>query len=201
MIGRLRGEVIDRTSNQLVVDVNGVGYVVTVTLQTPFRIGERVDLYVHTQVRDDAINLYGFADALEREVFNLLIGVPNIGPVKAMGILQTNAMTFIELVLKREPGKLAKLPGVGKKTAERILVDLGDKMTGMGVAGGKAAPVAAAPVASSRPAGVAGDLISALVNLGFKEDVAAACAEGAIEKLGAEAGLEALLREALSKPR
>lgn len=200
MIGRLRGEVIDRTATQLIVDVQGVGYVVTVTPQTHFPLNERVDLYIHTQVRDDAISLYGFADPVEKELFNLLLGVPNIGPAKAMGILKTPALTFIELVLTREPGKLAKLPGVGKKTAERILVDLADKMNGVG---GSSRPVVAAAsgVAATRPSGVLGDLISALVNLGFREEGAATQAEAAVEKLGQDAGLEALLREALSKPR
>jgi len=200
MIGRLRGEVIDRTATQLVVDVHGVGYLVRVTSQSTFRLGESVDLYVYTQVRDDAINLYGFASPVERELFDLLIGVPNIGPVKAMSILETPAITFIELVLKREPGKLAKLPGVGKKTAERILVDLSDKLSGV-----KGAPAAAGSVAglasTPRPAGVAGDLVSALVNLGFREDVATATAGAAIEALGEDAGLEALLRKALSGSR
>lgn len=202
MIGRLRGEVIDRTANKLVVDVGGVGYVVTVTAQTPYRLGEKVDLYIHTQVREDAINLYGFSDPVERELFDLLLGVPSVGPVKAMGILQTPAITFIELALKREPGKLAKLPGVGKKTAERILVDLSDKLGK--VAGGPVAakaPAGATAVMPERPAGVAGDLVSALVNLGFREDVAQVSAQGAIEALGEDAGLEALLRKALSGPR
>ena len=134
MIGRLRGEVIERAATTLVVDVHGVGYVVTVTPQSPFRVGEQVDLHVHTQVREDAISLYGFADPLEREVFDLLIGVPNIGPAKAMGILQTPAASIIQMVAQREPGKLAKLPGVGKKTAERLLVDLVDKMASLGPA-------------------------------------------------------------------
>lgn len=201
MIGRLRGEIIDRTASQLVVDVGGVGYVVTVSAQTTFRMGEKVDLHIHTQVRDDAISLYGFADPVERELFNLLISVPNIGPAKAMGILKTPAITFIELVLKREPGKLAKLPGVGKKTAERILVDLGDKLSGHGApaaAGAKGAALASS--APTRPAGVLGDLVSALVNLGFREDVASATAQAAVEALGEDAGLEALLRQALAKP-
>ncbi|MCA9553329.1 MAG: Holliday junction branch migration protein RuvA [Myxococcales bacterium] len=199
MIGRLRGEVIERAATTLVVDVHGVGYVVTVTPQSPFRVGEQVDLHVHTQVREDAISLYGFADPLEREVFDLLIGVPNIGPAKAMGILQTPAASIIQMVAQREPGKLAKLPGVGKKTAERLLVDLVDKMASLGpAAAGVRLPVGTSP-ALERPAGVQGDLVSALVNLGFKEDAALAAASGAVERLSEDAGLEALLREALSK--
>lgn len=199
MIGRLRGAVIDREATQLVIDVNGVGYVVTVTPQTPFMVGDTVDLYIHTQVRDDAISLYGFVDPVEREMFNLLIKVPNIGPVKAMSILKTPANTLIDLVLTKEPAKLAKLPGVGKKTAERILVDLSDKMAGVG---GTRAPVTARGTAApTRPAGIMGDLVSALVNLGYREEPATVTAEATAEKLGEDATLEELLREALSKPR
>ncbi len=198
MIGRLRGEAIDREATQLVIDVNGVGYVVTVTPQTPFMVGDTVNLYIHTQVRDDAINLYGFVDPVEREMFNLLIKVPNIGPVKAMSILKTPANTLIDLVLTKEPAKLAKLPGVGKKTAERILVDLSDKMSGVG---GHRASVSVGTAAATRPIGVLGDLVSALVNLGFREEPATVTAQAAAEKLGEDAPLEALLREALSKPR
>jgi Holliday junction DNA helicase RuvA len=198
MIGRLRGEVIERSATTVVVDVHGVGYVVTVTPQSPFRLGEQVDLHIHTQVREDAISLYGFADPLEREVFDLLIGVPNIGPAKAMGILQTPAASIILMVAQREPAKLAKLPGVGKKTAERLLVDLADKMAGLRPAA-TGARLAPATAVSERPAGVLGDLVSALVNLGFKEDAALLAASGAVERLGADAGLEALLRDALVK--
>lgn len=202
MIGRLRGEVLERTATSLIVDVQGVGYVVTVTPQTPFRVGEQVDLHIHTQVRDDAISLYGFADPLEREVFDLLIQVPGVGPAKAMGILKTPATSFIQMVLERQPGKLAKLPGVGKKTAERLLVDLADKMTALRPAGMTIPePATSGPRTTARPTGVVGDVVSALVNLGFKDDAALAAAKAAAEKLGEKAGLEALLREALSKPR
>lgn len=128
MIGRLRGQVIERTSNTLLLDVHDVGYLVTVTAQCRFTVGERVDLIIHTHVREDALQLYGFSDTIEREVFDLLLGVPSIGPVKAMAILATPVGQIIQHVLEKDPLKLAKLPGVGKKTAERMVVDLFDKM-------------------------------------------------------------------------
>ncbi len=198
MIGRLRGEVIDRSATSILVDVQGVGYQVHVTAQCPYRIGERIDVHIHTNVRDDAIQLFGFADAIEREVFHYLIGVQSVGPVKAMAILQTPVADFIELVLRREPARLAKLPGVGKKTAERILIDLYDKLQNL-------APSIAASTEntpSNLPASaVAKDLMSALVNLGYRGAVAEETAAAAIARLGEDASLEALIKDALSKGR
>ncbi len=194
MIGRVRGEVIERGGGHVVVDVGGVGYVVAVTVQAPFRVGERVDLFIHTAVRDDAISLFGFATKEENMLFDLLIGVPGVGPVKAMSILQTPASTFVELVARREPAGLARLPGVGKKTAERILVDLADKIAAIGTP----AVRAPAPVA---PTGALADLRSALVHLGFKDATAEASARAAVAALGEDAPLEALIREALSRSR
>ncbi len=198
MIGRLRGEVIDRSATSILVDVNGVGYQVHVTAQCPFRIGERVDVFIHTNVRDDAIQLFGFADAIEREVFNYLIGVQSVGPVKAMAILQTPVADFIELVLRREPARLSKLPGVGKKTAERILIDLYDKLQALS----PSLSPSAKPSTSNLPASAVGkDLVSALVNLGYREAVAEETAAAAIGRKGEDASLEVLLKDALSKGR
>lgn len=200
MIGRLRGEVIERTAPRLVIDVGGVGYVVTVTAQVNPRLGERIDLHVHTAVRDDAITLFGFASREEKELFDLLIGVSGVGPVKAMSMLQTPVATFIELVARREPAQLAKLPGVGKKTAERILVDLGDKIAALGPAPLTARPaVAAATVLSGPP--VVADLVSALINLGFRDNVARETAQASLSALGEDAALDALLRDALARNR
>ena len=200
MIGRLRGTVIERGVTHLIVDVGGVGYLVGVTAQANFRTGEDVDLHIHTAVRDDAINLFGFSAREEKELFDLLIGVPGVGPVKAMGILQTPVSTFVELVARREPARLAKLPGVGKKTAERILVDLADKIAALGPALSEAPSVRpAAPIRPSAPAW--DDLVSALVNLGFKEAIAEESARAALAELGPDAPLDALLRDALARNR
>jgi Holliday junction DNA helicase RuvA len=196
MIGRIRGEVIDRTSNSVVVDVGGVGYVVTVTAHAQIRIGERVDLFVHTHVREDALLLYGFRERMERDIFDMLITVPNVGPVKAMQILQTPAGDLISLVAKRDAKALAKLPGVGKKTAERLLVDLADKL-----------PHTAPGRGANQPSPTFGetqierDLYSALVNLGFKDAIAAESTRRSIANLGEDAGLEALLKDALTSRR
>jgi Holliday junction DNA helicase RuvA len=196
VIGRLRGEVIDRMGPRVVVDVQGVGYVVTVSPTAEVRLGERVDLHIHTQVRDDAIQLFGFREPEERDVFHMLIDVPNIGPVKAMQILATPVRDLIALVARRDAKGLAKLPGVGKKTAERILLDLADKLPDLG-------PPAAAPSVALPEGGsiVERDLLSALMNLGYRDTVAAEAAKRSIGRLGEEAGLEALLRDALTVRR
>lgn len=201
MIGRLRGEVIERSANQVVIDVGGVGYLVTVSIQADVRVGEQANLHIHTAVRDDAITLFGFANSEQKALFDLLIGVPGVGPVKAMNMLQTPVPTIVEMVASRNAAQLAKLPGVGKKTAERLLVDLGDKVSALG----RGASVSS-PAADSRPtlqpdSPVTADLISALINLGYKEAVAQESAQAAIDERGESAPLDELLREALARNR
>lgn len=195
MIGRLRGRVLERTASAVVVDVHGVGYVVQVTSQTRLLEGTDVDLHIHTHVREDAITLFGFAEPVARQLFHLLIGVPGIGPVKAMGILETPVAEFAQLVLHREVGRLAKLPGVGKKTAERIVVDLADRIAGLGPLAEPSAPVASA---SGR---VEADLASALVNLGFPAARATELAQAVIEEMGPDHDLQSLLKAALALAR
>jgi Holliday junction DNA helicase RuvA len=194
MIGRLRGQVIERTSTTLLVDVHDVGYLVNVSQQCTFTVGERVDLIIHTHVREDALQLFGFADPLEHEVFGLLIEVPNIGPTKAMSILAAPARDIVEHVVQRDPVKLAKLPGIGKKTAERMVVDLHDKMVSL-------RPRASMGLTPSTPptirSAVVDDLVSALVNLGFRASIADEAAASATKRLGEGAGLQALLKDAL----
>jgi Holliday junction DNA helicase RuvA len=194
MIRRLRGEVVERTASAIVVDVGGVGYLVHVSRRSSYTLGSQVEVHVHTHVREDALQLFGFADDLEREVFDLLLSVPSVGPVKAIGMLETPPTDIVELVRARDVARLSKLPGIGKKTAERMVVDLFDKF--------KALPLAA-PVTDSKrplPAGdetVLGDLTSALVNLGYKPSAAEQAAAKSVEHLGSTAELAALLKQAL----
>jgi len=184
---------VDRTATRAVVDVNGVGYDVHITIQNPVRAGEDVELFIHTQVREDAIQLYGFSDRRERELFHLLIGVPNIGPVKAMQILQTPVDDFSKMAAERDVARLAKLPGVGKKTAERILVDLGDKLGALGAGGASASAATAGSVRE--------DLVSALVHLGYRESKAAEAAESVLVEADGEPPLPELIRAALGALR
>ncbi len=196
MIGWLRGEVIERHEGSLVLNVQGVGYEISINAQNTARLGQTVDLHIRTVVRQDAIILFGFSSTLERDVFDLLIGVPSIGPVKAMGILGVAAADFVEMVQRRELARLSKLPGVGKKTAERILLDLPDKL--IALRPNTSSPIPVQPrLASSRMR----DLVSGLVNLGYRDAVAEEVAQKVIEKLGEATSLEDLLREALSTGR
>lgn len=195
MIGRLRGEVIERTAASIVVDVQGVGYVVTVPRRGAFPVGARVDVHVHTHVREDALDLFGFTSALDREVFHLLIGVPGIGPVKAMGILETPPEDLVSLVRGKDIARLSKLPGVGKKTAERLVLDLHEKMVALAAAD---ASIVSTPSRPPMRASQRDDLASALLNLGFKPALAEAAADKALER-APEAPFDTLLRDALQQ--
>lgn len=187
MIGRLRGEVLERSAASLIVDVGGVGYVVQVSAQCPYGAGQQVDLHIHTAVREDAITLFGFGSAEERAMFLALIGVHSIGPAKALSIMSTPMERLVQLIAGREIGQLAKLPGIGKKTAERITLDLAERFT--------VAPGTGAPAKVS--GGIEAELISGLTNLGYREAKAEELAKAAREALGPEAQLEELLRQAL----
>src|ERR1700721_4298344 len=137
MIARLRGTLGDKRPNQVLVDVGGVGYVVHIPLSTFYALGDlhsNVTLLIHTQVREDAISLYGFLSARENYFFELLISGSGVGPVLALKIL--SGMSVDDLVPAVRSGDLARLtriPGVGRKTAERMIVELRDKLAAMEV--------------------------------------------------------------------
>jgi Holliday junction DNA helicase RuvA len=171
VIGRLVGTIVGQGDDGTVtIDVGGVGYEVTVPLGALGR-GRRDDsgrviLHVHTVVREDALQLYGFPSLEEREVFRILIGVSNVGPKIATAIL--GAMPPAELhaaIARREVARLTAIGGVGKKTAERLILELKDKVGAIALASpGPIAPIAAEPPASAKV-----DLLrSALANMGFK---------------------------------
>ena len=199
MIGQLRGRLAEKRPNQVLVDVGGVGYLVQVPLSTYAALGElhtEVTLLIHTHVREDALALYGFVSAREKHFFELLLSASGVGPTLALKIL--SGMSVEELVPAIRGSDLARLtriPGVGRKTAERIVVELKDKLETVAVETGK-------PAASS-PAGIEADVISALVNLGYD----GRAAEGAVAEAKREAGtgnFEKLLRatlQALSAPK
>ena len=191
MIASLAGTLAEKSPEMLVVDVGGVGYAVQVSLQTFADLppsGNPVRLLVHTEVREDAIELFGFLVADERGLFHLLCKVKGLGPRTAMTVL--SGMPYRELARTIADGDAARLqtiPGVGKKLAERIVVECRDG----------AAVLAAGAPARREPAtveGVLGEAISALVNLGYKR----AEAERAVERVGrAGAPLEDVVRAAL----
>jgi holliday junction DNA helicase RuvA len=194
MIAQLRGTLGDKRPNQVLVDVGGVGYLVHIPLSTFYALGDlhsNVTLLIHTQVREDAISLYGFLSSREKHLFELLISASGVGPALALKIL--SGMSVDDLVPAVRAGDLARLtriPGVGRKTAERIVVELRDKLAAMEAPEGARQPVAAT--------GVAGDVVSALLNLGYEQRAAEQAVERA-GKNGAGDSFEALLRAALQQ--
>jgi holliday junction DNA helicase RuvA len=192
MIGQLRGRLAEKRPNQVLVDVGGVGYLVQVPLSTYAVLGElhtEVTLLIHTHVRDDVLALYGFVSAREKHFFEMLLSASGVGPTLALKIL--SGMSVEELVPAIRGSDLARLtriPGVGRKTAERMVVELKDKLETVAVETMK-------PAASS-PAGIEADVISALVNLGY-DGRAAETAVGEAKREAGAGNFEKLLRGAL----
>ena len=193
MIAQLRGRILEKHPNRIITDVNGVGYEVFVPLSTFYGLGEPgsdVALRIHTHVREDALLLYGFATALEQDFFERLIGVFGIGQKLALAVLSGIEPT--ELVRAIERGDIARLtaiPVVGKKTAERIVLELKDRLpkAPLTVTGGAAA--VEAPLLRD-------DLLSALINLGYHRPLAEKAVDAAI-KTTPDGGFELTLKQAL----
>jgi Holliday junction DNA helicase RuvA len=197
MIGWLAGKVVQAVPDRLILDVGGVGYQVAIPLSTFYELqkadaGATVRLYIHTHVREDALALYGFWTERERELFERLIAVSGIGPRLAQVVL--SGMAPDELIAALAAGDVARLvriPGVGKKTAERMVVELRDKLQ----AWAAQLPAARATAASG---GSDNDLVAALVNLGYKPSLAEG-AVGAARKDAPDAAFHELLRLALRR--
>jgi len=193
VIAHLRGTILEKQPNRVVVDVGGVGYDVAVPLSTFYGLadaGGPVSLRVHTHVREDAIALFGFATALELELFERLIGISGIGPKVGLAVL--SGIEPSELIGAIERGDLARLtaiPGVGKKTSERIVLELKDRLP-------KTAVVAVSSVATDAPV-LRDDLLSALVNLGYHRPLAEKAVDAALKAAGRDAGFERTLKQAL----
>jgi holliday junction DNA helicase RuvA len=192
VIAHLRGVLIGKQPNRIIVDVGGVGYDVAVPLSTFYGLGEvgaTVLLQIHTHVREDALALYGFATRLELELFERLIGVSGIGPKVGLAVL--SGIDPLDLIRAIERGDLARLtaiPGVGKKTAERLVLELKDRL-----------PRPPIPVAPGEPATanvLRDDLLSALINLGYHRPLAEKAVESAMTHSGGD-DFEPYLRHAL----
>jgi holliday junction DNA helicase RuvA len=195
VIARLSGIVLEKREDAAVLDVQGVGYLVHLSLQSMAHMppeGARAQLRCHTHVREDALQLFGFVSSEEEELFRLLIAVSGVGPKLAMNILSgMPAPELAAAILHGELARLTKIPGVGKKTAERLVVELKDRIATSGLAAG--ARSSQAPLAAAADAA----LLSALVNLGYRPAAAERTAETVRRNLGAAAPLEDQLREAL----
>ena len=195
MIAFLRGRVIDKQPNRLVVDVQGVGYDVHVPLSTFYEVGDAgsdVSLKVYTHVREDALQLFGFLTDIERHLFERLIAISGIGPKLAIVVL--SGMEPRDLVVSVQRGDVARLtgiPGIGKKTAERIVLELKDRLAHL------AAPHATeASLAPAGPERVRADLLSALQNLGYHRPQADKAVESTLTS-NPDAAFEDALKSAL----
>ena len=196
MIALLRGELAYKSVDHVIIDTGGVGYRLFIPLSTFYALPDagEVRLLVHTHVREDALLLFGFFTAAEKEMFATLIGISGIGPKLALNILSHIPVPELQAaVLAGDLKRLSALPGIGKKTAERLVLELKDKL-------GPAMPAAAGQVLPTSqpgriPADPFADVLSALVNLGYKEPQARKVLE-AMEIAG-EASMETILKGAL----
>ncbi len=199
MIAHLRGILLEKHPNQVVVETGGVGYDVTIPVSTYSALPEldtEVKLRIHTHVREDALALFGFSSVEEKVLFEKLIVVSGIGPTLAIKILSgLNAPDLINAIRSGQTERLVRVPGVGKKTAERMVLELKDKLDG--IVPGAAGTPSNAPISLSA---VESDVLSALLNLGCQRGAA----EVAIRKAstsGVEAEFEPLFRRALELVR
>ncbi len=196
MIARLSGILIEKSITQCVVDVNGTGYRIVVPLTTFYElpeIGQQVVIHIHTHVREDAIHLYGFHSREEREVFQLMISVSGIGPKLAINILSGIAAgELLRAVTEEDLKRLTGIPGVGRKTAERMVLELKDKASKLGREGSMVGTAAVKTGDQMKE-----DALSALVNLGYK----GAAVKDVVDRVMREApetpSLDHLLKQAL----
>ncbi|UCG14666.1 MAG: Holliday junction branch migration protein RuvA [Deltaproteobacteria bacterium] len=196
MIAHIQGRLQFKSPEYLVVDVSGMGYQIQVPLTTFYDLpeeGNTVALHIHTHVREDALQLYGFQSRDEKLIFVHLMSVAGIGPRLAVNILSgINSAELVETVGQGDIHRLISIPGVGRKTAERILVELRDKFPAL--------PLdreAAAPVKPAADDAIVDDALSALLNLGYNKTVAQRAVGKARQRLQGELTLELLLKESL----
>ncbi|HLT40133.1 MAG TPA: Holliday junction branch migration protein RuvA [Enhygromyxa sp.] len=215
MIGWIRGRVVRRLPavGVVIVEANGVGWELHVSLQTlasiPEEGPEQVELWIHTNVREDAIQLFGFADEREKQLFRMLTSVPKVGPRNAIAVLGgLPALELVECIAAGDSGKLTRIPGIGKKTAEQIVLTLGDKAVTllelMRVESGAAPSQVELPsdTAEELAVGVAVAARDVLISLGWKQKPVEKVLASVVAELGEEAegaNLDTLVRAALAK--
>ena len=195
MIAQLRGRLVEKHPNRVVVDVQGVGYDVHVPLSTFYGLGEPggdVVFRVHTHVREDTLALFGFATALELQLFQRLIGITGIGPRLALAVLSgIDSADLVRAVLQGDVARLTGIPGVGKKTAERIGLELKDRLpTGLDLEPD-------GPDLEAGEVDMRGDLLSALLNLGYHRPLAERAVSAALA--AGDGTFEHTLRQALKE--
>ena len=190
MIAHLRGKLLAKHPNQVIVETAGVGYDVVISVPTFSGLpasGAEVALHIHTHVREDQIALYGFLQPAEKQLFEKLITVSGIGPKLAITILSGMAADDMARAIRgNDIARLTRIPGIGKKTAERMVLELRDKLPEAGVA----------PVVAPTHSDIEEDVLSALVNLGYQRPAAEKALAGVPKKTGVT--FEALFRETLA---
>lgn len=200
MIACLKGILLQRSDSRLIVDVGGVGYDVAFCksglAQLP-EIGHEIFLHIYTNVREDAIDLYGFIDSVEKELFIVLLGVSGVGPKLALNLLSVSLPAdFARAIMTDDLHGLTKLPGIGKKTAERLCLELKDKVQIFAELAGHSE--AGPQVRASADERMSGDVISALVNLGYPQVQAREAMRRVMEQLPSglseEPSIEEILR-------
>jgi holliday junction DNA helicase RuvA len=195
VIAFLRGRLLEKHPNRLIVDVSGVGYDVYVPLSTFYVAGDPgadVSLRVHTHVREDALSLFGFATAMELQIFERLISISGIGPKLALVVLSgIESDDLVRAIESADVARLTAIPGIGKKTAERIVLELKDKLPRA-----VAEPAGVSATSSRAAAPVRSDLVSALLNLGYHRPLAEKAVDAALTSKP-DATFENALRQAL----
>ena len=197
MIAFIRGRLLEKHPNRVIVDVHGVGYEIQVPLSTFYEMsdpGTDVSFRVHTHVREDTLALFGFATVLELQIFERLIGISGVGPRLALAVLSgIEPPDLVRAVRNGNVARLTAIPGVGKKTAERIGLELKDRLPAAWAAG----PGSEEP-SGSAPDGLRGDLLSALLNLGYHRPLAEKAVDAALLSTpGGEHSFEQTLKQAL----
>lgn len=191
MIAYLKGNLIKKSPNQITLDIGGVGYCVLIPLSTYFELGdlnEPVELFIHTHLTDNSLSLYGFSTEEEKGTFLKLINISGIGPKLALNILSGIGTSDLEDAIRRnDVARISLIPGIGKKTALRIALELQEKIEKK------------EELISARGSEEKEDIISALMNLGFKRKEVESIVDETIKTFSLEAGCEKLLRESLKK--
>jgi Holliday junction DNA helicase RuvA len=197
MIALISGKIVYKGISHVIVDVQGVGYRIFIPLTTFYELpetGQTITLHVHTNVKQDAINLFGFYTIQERDLFQLMISVNGIGPKMSMNILSgISAQELLRAISGGNVGKLVNIPGVGKKMAERLILELKEKVI-------KKMMLEETPAADDQHKAneiIMEDALSALVNLGYKSNVAKDALDKALRSSDEEIGMDTLLKKTL----
>jgi Holliday junction DNA helicase RuvA len=193
MIAHLTGKIISKKPTQITLEVNGIGYLINISINTFDKIeeiGKQISLHTYLSVKEDSLTLFGFYTIAEKELFEILIGVNGVGPKLAINILSgITADEFKDAVLNRNVSRLVAIPGVGKKTAERMIIELGDKISKLSDSGTSISP---------KSYSVKDDAVAALIGLGYNHKTADNVTRNLIDE-NAEISLEDLIKESLKK--